>query len=396
MLYFIIAVCVLAAIGLIVGFCFGYIRMSFWGGTVVGATLICFVVDKAGFIPEDYQWGGMVMLGVALGTVIVLTLLFTLVRRYIVRQVEERRKLSSYRLHDEKEANDERILIALDKKDKKAYRKYASRRFTPKRGAWGAVDRVFGALTLTINIFAALAVIASLALVVIDSAGLADSVSFLDSVYSNAFWQGQGSALAIDMIIIALMCMCVRVGFNGGILSTLSVVIILGLLGGAGYLAYHLAFNTGWFNDAAAGAYNSLLSGLITPDIQNTLDGVNITAEVLGKIIIAVGLGVILLIPAIIISVFVPRAFDKLRVFDTVSAIDGAIGAAVLTAVVFGVLVFLGALVWQVSDLKGFEIFNQYMAGTHVACGLYNNNEIASLEFITNLPLREWVGLAAR
>ena len=102
---------------------------------------------------------------------------------------------------------------------------------------------------------------------------------------------------------------------------------------------------------------------------------------------------IVLLIPAIIISVFVPRAFDKLRSFETVSAIDGAFGAVVLTAVVFGVLLFLGAVLWQISDLDGFKIFNSYMENSYVARGLYNDNGLASLSFLTNLPLREWVGL---
>ena len=38
-----------------------------------------------------------------------------------------------------------RILLSLDKGDKKAYRKYSRVRFRRRRGAWGVVDRVFGA-----------------------------------------------------------------------------------------------------------------------------------------------------------------------------------------------------------------------------------------------------------
>ena len=383
-IYIIIAACVLAAIGIIVGFILGYIRLSCWGGTVAGTAGICLVVDRTGIVPQG-RWHGIIMLAIALGVLLLLTLLCSLVRRYISRRVEKSKKLSFYRQHDEIEANDESILIALDKKDKKSYRKHSSRRFRMKRGAWGAVDRVFGAITLTLNIFVAVAIIAALGLIVIDAAQIGAAKEFLADIYSNAFWQGEGSALAIDMLVIALMCMCVRAGYNGGILSALSTLIIIGLIGGAGYLAYHLVFNVEAFNGAAQGIYDNLLA--------NALANVQETLEVIGKIIMTAVLFIVLLIPAIIISVFVPRAFDKLRSFETVSAIDGAFGAVVLTAVVFGVLLFLGAVLWQISDLDGFKIFNSYMENSYVARGLYNDNGLASLSFLTNLPLREWVGL---
>ena len=118
-LYIILAVCIIAAIGIIVGFCFGYIRLSSWGGTVAGATLVCFVVDRAGFIPEG-DWHGMIILGVAACALLVLTLLFALVRRFLKKRTAVGAKLSFYRQYDDMEDNDMRILLSLDKGDKKA------------------------------------------------------------------------------------------------------------------------------------------------------------------------------------------------------------------------------------------------------------------------------------
>ena len=109
--------------------------------------------------------------------------------------------------------------------------------------------------------------------------------------------------------------------------------------------------------------------------------------------VVAAGLFVILLIPAIIICVFIPRSVEKLRSFETVAAIDGAFGAVVVTAIVFAALIFLGALVWQISDLQGLAVFNSYMERTHVADALYGDNYVGSLGFIVDLPLRAWVGL---
>ena len=387
----IVVACVLAAIGLIVGFCLGYIRLSCWGGTVVGTALTCLLVDRTNVVPEG-DWHGIIMLAVAAGTMLVLTLLCNLVRRYLARQVNKSKQLSFYRQHDGIEDNEESILIALDKGDKKAYRRHSSRRFSQKRGAWGVVDRVFGALTLTINIFTAVALVASLALIIIDSAEITVARDALLDFYQSAFWQGEGSALAIDMLVISLMCVCVRSGYNGGILSALSAIIIIALIGGAGYLAYYLVFDVQAFASATQGVYDSLLAAPLA-NVQESLSGAGLTPEVLGGIIVTAGLFVIFLIPAIIISIFIPRAFDKLRNFATVEVVDGALGAIILTAVIFGILLFLGALVWQIHDLEGFEIFNSYMANSYVANGLYGDNGITTLTFMQNLPLRQWVGL---
>ena len=194
------------------------------------------------------------------------------------------------------------------------------------------------------------------------------------------------------MLVISLMCVCVRSGYNGGILSALSAIIIIALIGGAGYLAYYLVFDVQAFASATQGVYDSLLAAPLA-NVQESLSGAGLTPEVLGGIIVTAGLFVIFLIPAIIISIFIPRAFDKLRNFATVEVVDGALGAIILTAVIFGILLFLGALVWQIHDLEGFEIFNSYMANSYVANGLYGDNGITTLTFMQNLPLRQWVGL---
>lgn len=391
-LYIILAVCIIAAIGIIVGFCFGYIRLSSWGGTVAGATLVCFVVDRAGFIPEG-DWHGMIILGVAACALLILTLLFALVRRFLKKRTAVGAKLSFYRQYDDMEDNDMRILLSLDKGDKKAYRKYSRVRFRRRRGAWGVVDRVFGAITLTLNIFAAIVIIGALALLVIDAAGITAAKDALDEyIYSNAFWQGEGSALAIDLLVVTLMCMCIRLGYHGGILSALSALLVLGVLAGAGYLAYYMAFQTDLFGSVSSGVYDNLLAGALS-GMQSSLDAAGLTAEVIGNAVVAAGLFVILLIPAIIICVFIPRSVEKLRSFETVAAIDGAFGAVVVTAIVFAALIFLGAVVWQISDLEGLAVFNSYMERTHVADALYGDNYVGSLGFIVDLPLRAWVGL---
>lgn len=389
--YIIIAACVLAAIGIIVGFIRGYTRLSCWGGTVAGTALIAFIVDRAEIVPEG-QWHGFIMLGVAAGVMLVLMLLFGLVKRFLARCINGSQKLSLYRQYDDIEANDERILMALDRGDRKAYRRHAAVKFKQRRGAWGGVDRVFGAITLTINIFVAVAIIAALVLFVCDAANIIAVTDPLKEVYDSEFWQGFGSAIAIDMVVIALMCMCIRLGYNNGILSFIAVLAVLALIAGAGYLAYMLTFNGGLFAPAAQGFYDSVLAQPLE-GFEEALKNVGLSGLFVSECIITAIIFVVLLIPVIIISVFIPRAAESLRGFVTVSAIDGALGAIVLTAVVFGILAMLGALLWQVHDLSGFEVFNGYMSRTFVTDGLYGDNGIAALEFIKGLPIRAWLGL---
>ncbi len=384
----ILCTCVLAAIGLIVGFIRGYTRLSCWGGSVVGATLVCFVADRA----SNGDLEGWMSLVIALASLIVITFLFYLVKRSIRRRVEKRKKLSFYRQHDEMEENDERILVALDKHDKKAYRKHSKRRFRQSGGGWGALDRIFGALTLTINIFTAIAIIGGLALIIIDCAGLDTVKDYLSVIYENDLWQ-KGAKLVVDMIVVALMCMCLRVGYNGGILSALSVIVILGLIGGAGYLSYHMVFNTELFNSPVSALCETLTNSF--GDFMNAAQNV-ISGDTMSRIIITAGVFIVLLIPVIIISIFVPRAFDKLRSFKTIEAIDGAIGALVLTAVIFAVLAFLGSFVYGISDLEAFATFNGYMESSSVANGLYAKNFLNDMSFMQTAveKIKEFIGLS--
>ncbi len=388
-IYIIIGLSVIAVLAFLFGFWRGYVKLSCWGGVVAGTVFVSMLLDK---YVGQFDGRGMVLLASAAASVVVLTVLCQLVRRYIKIQVAKSQKLSYYRQYDDRTENEERILVSLDKGDIKAYRRQSKRKFRESRGAWGIVDRVFGGLTFAINTFVALAVIVALAMFVIDAAQITVAYNALSILYDSPVWTNFGFYYGLDLIIATLICMCIRLGYKSGILSALALILILGMIGGAGYLAYHLAFNVDAFDSAATGLKDGVLSTLLA-NIEPALKAINMSGETVARIVVAVGLFIILLIVVILISIFIPHAVDKLRNIKFVVAIDGVVGAIVLTAVVFFVLMVIGTLTYQVNDLEALARFNEYMDASCLAKSLYSENIMNTIGFVQNLPLRDWFGL---
>lgn len=398
--YILIAVSVICAIFLIVGLFKGYAKLSFWGGTVIGTVFISRLATM--WIPEDNAYAGLISLGVALGVMLLLSFLFQRVKKYIVRAVAASEKLSDYRNHDERAENEEQILVALDKKDKKTYRKLSKRKFRKSRGPWGVVDRVFGGITYAVNAATVLAIICCVAFVVVDMLTFNASgsgivwIETIESAFTGiidaAFWTDFGAKYALDLIVVTLMCVCVRSGYKGGLLSSLGALLVLALLVGSGFIAYSLSFKAPAFISLAENLTTGAFAGLIA-NIQEVLDAMQIEPVVISQIVLTVGLFLLFLIPVIIIGIFIPRVVEAIRNTKIAAAADGACGAAVAFALVFAVLMFIGALIYQVNDLAVLERFNSYMENSAVANCLYNNNVFSQLSFIAELPLRAWFGL---
>lgn len=385
----IIIVAVVAVLAFLFGFYRGYIRQSCWGGAVAGTVLVAVIVDR---YADQFNERGIMMLSVAAASMIVLTILCQLVRRYIKKQVANSQKLSFYRQYDDRTENEELILVSLDKGDIKSYRKRAKRKFRENRGAWGIVDRIFGGITFLLNLAMAAAIILGLGMFIIDVANITVAYDALQPLYESPVWTHFGFFYCLDIVIATLLCMSIRLGYKSGLLSALGTLIVIALVGGAGYLAYHLAFNVEAFDSAAMGLKDGVLSGLLA-NIEPALNALNITTEFVARVVVAVGLFLIMLIIIIIIAIFIPHAVDKLRNIKFIVAIDGVLGAAVLTAVVFAVLIALGAFAYMINDLDAFARFNEYMNYSSLAKALYDYNILNNVAVIQNIPLRDWFGL---
>lgn len=388
----IIAICAAALAGLIYGVCKGYTKTSTWGGAAVAT--VCLIRPIASKIPSDGDFYGLIVLGCTLGVMLVFLGLFYLVRKYIKKAMNAGQQLSYYKKYDEREENTQRILNAIDNGDKKEYRRNAKRKFKQSTGAWGVVNRVFGAITSAINGAAIVALIVSFLLLVLDFAQISAINEFIGDVLGSLYWLDYGYRFAFDFILVCLMGMSLRLGYKHGIASSVNAIIILALVCGAGYLSYHLAFNVQAFitlaESLAAGGLASFLS-----QISGILETIGITRVNVAQGIICLGIFLLLVIIVIVISFFLPGWVDKVEKEPVFKAVDGALGALIFTALLFGALAFIGSVVYTLNDLAVFEKFNAYMAQSRVADCMYRYNPFNALPFIRDLPLRGWFGEAA-
>lgn len=384
-----IIVAVIAAIAFVVGLFKGYVKLSSWGGTVVGTLFFSRLARR--FVAVDHPNYGVLMLCITLCILLFLTLIFSLVRRFISKQTGDCELVSFYHNYDAREEHTAMALDAYDRGDRKRLKKLAlGGGFSESRGPWGVVDRIFGGITLALNAATLCGLIGCFVMLVVDTAQIGALTDMFQSVLEWDLWVNLGRKCAIDALVIALLCMSIRLGYKNGILSVLGAIIVLALIGGAGFLSYHLAFNVEAFTPLAQSLADGGLKAFVD-SLQGAVDGL-----LVARCIITAGLFLIFLIIVIIISIFVPHIIDKFRGERVVSAVDGFFGAIVLTAILFGILMFLGAMLYQISDLPVFENMNTYFDLSCVSNCLYRYNPLNGLEFIKNLPLRGWFNLPER
>jgi hypothetical protein len=370
----IIVLCAFAVIGALVGLIRGYLKCSYWGGVALFAMLITRLVIKNIDISENLYW--IIVLGIALGSTIVLTLLFQLVKRYISRSVVGSRKYSYYKRYDDEEENKELILTSIDRGDKKAYRKYSKRKFKQSSGPWGVVDRIFGFITGAINGAVAATILITLVLFFVDLSNYAAAIDLFNNVYKAAIWTEYGAVYGIDLIICALMGKCIRSGYKVGISSTVCTLLILALICLAGFLAYHLSFNVEKFTVVAE-----------TIASYGMFDGIRDMVDMLlvGRIILTVILFIIFLIIVIIISAFLPGIVERMRSVKAFAVCDGVVGAVVLTGVVFALLIVAGSATYAFHSFDALSTFNKYIDNLNIANCLYGKNPLGELSIIKML-----------
>jgi hypothetical protein len=166
-------------------------------------------------------------------------------------------------------------------------------------------------------------------------------------------------------------------------------LIILAMLGGAGYLANYIAFNTETFASLAAQMVEGGLGETLN-SVASAMSALGVTAETLAKIILMVGLFVLFLIVVIIFGIFLPKLVNRLKEGKAFQIVDGVLGAVVLTAIVFGILLFVGGVLSTLSDLEFMSGFNECIQLNYIANSLYGYNPLASLGILDNLPFRGW------
>lgn len=402
-LIIVISVIALAlVIGLIVGLVKGFTETKTWATeylfTVVLSVLIYALADTSG-MPA---WGAAALkLGTAVAFILVFALLSSRGKALFKRCIAENRKRSYYKTYGEREENVMQILDAIESGDEKAYKKLTNRKFKESSGAAGVANRICGGLTLIVKVLVIFAMIALVALVLLDFTQLEFVDKVFGEIYAGDFWQFI-SKFAMDAFVIGLMFIAIRSGFRSGIAGALWVLAVIALIGGAGYLSYWLCFNVPAFQNTAAGMTEGAL-GNITSSIADFANGINleITATEVAQVILAAGIFLVLFIIIIIAGIIVAGIISRAREGKAFGVVDGVLGAVVALGIVVAVMLFAGSVLFSISDVDFMEGFNSYMwyvsskgvsKDAVIASVFYQNNPLNSLEFMQNLPVRGWFG----
>lgn len=389
-----IIICVLAfaiLVGLFRGLHRGYTRISSFGTeyllcclcTVGVGAIVYKTLGKNG--GTDAAIAGVIMLLVPVAFYGIFKTLAVLLRKLINSKMQARQELSYYEQYDDMEENREGILDAVYDGDKKKYKKLTKERksFKLEPGGWRMVDRFIGAFVGMVQLFVITGIVCCVALMILDFA----RVSALAEIFQTSSWLSFKDML-FDCLFIALMYLCIKCGYTSGIMNSLIGILVLVMLAGAGVFSYYLAFKVSAFDSAA----HAITATLGASESVSQIFGSGVS-DVVGRIVIAVGLFLIMLVEIIIFAIFIPRLVDMARGSAAFRTTDGILGAVFLVIVAFGVQLVLGWLLSSVSELEFMQIFNGYFDGSKLTKYIFSDNIISEFGAGQATFLRNWFGL---
>lgn len=361
-------------IGCIVGLVKGFTNVKSWGVEFLLASAVSVGIggifsQAAAEGGEGAVSGGIVTIVATVISVVAFTYLFKLIRLIF-------RKLISNKLARaaEESGEDDGGYEYEDDEDEESERK-------PKKhsaGFIGFLNRVFGGITVALQMFVVTGFFASLLLVALDLSQFYFVVNDMADLFGSATYLNFKAAF-MDFFIVGVVMAAVKCGYNSGISGALWSVVVIGLVVFALVASYHLAFNVESFK-AAVDKIASLLA----------VDGADSTLlETVAKAILMAGLFVIMLVAVVLIAVFVPKIFGGLRDNKVFFAIDGVFGSIAATALVIGVLLGVGAVLQPITDLEFMEKLTSYFAESKIATYFYNNDLLALMG--VQVPIREWL-----
>lgn len=372
MIYVISGICVLAAIGAIVGAFRRYTKTSVWGLSVlltfVGLAITAAVIDK------EYKYYSYVTAGVTVGVFLIATLLFSLIGKILKTAKNSKRDYNALRVKDELDEVNDKLMNSVESGDKREYKRLVRQRKKLDKvstGVGGVFDVVLGAVSGAVNaavaacalVLAAL-MISQFAISVLPETSIND---FISDLLEAPVWLDWGKKWVLDILLICVICACFRVGYNVGLSSFLSIVIILGLVALAGYGSFMIA-SSELCSALVASLSDGLLSGLPASagDLKPTI----------AKGIITAVLFVIMFVVIVIVGLFLPRLVDRLHSTGVYMAIDGVLGAVVMLAIVIALLLFAGGITYS---LTSFPELDKYFDYSKFADCFYSLNPLGEM-----------------
>lgn len=343
---------VFALVGLIVGLVKGYTKVQTWASDYVIAG---FITIGVGAILKKVSANAIIS-GIVLTVCVVVSLLVCIFMANLIKKLINR----SFEKRDD---------------DLRSY------------GGVGVFNRIWGGLTLALKglvIAAIIAVLGYLFLDLIHIDQLAPSFyNSLSEIYTGALWLAIRPFL-MDFLIIGVLHLALRHGYSAGFAETLWKLVVLGLIVGAGFLAYSLVFSTTVFDSAS-----SALSGKIAGWFSQINGGQNLALNAAKGIIV----GIIFILLAITIGVasfFVSRVITSARQGAAFFVADGILGAIVGFVIALVALLFLGYVIAPVCDLDFMQSFTKYFDSSMYSRFFYTENLL--LKFgLPELPIRKFL-----
>lgn len=362
-------VCVAAIIGALVGFFRKFSKTSFWGITVLIALLFERMIGTS--VDKKNGGYGIAVILTAIIVLLVISAVLLGLQQLLAKAVAARKKLSEYKNYDDRAESDALILNAVDNGDKREYRKQMrkKKKIKDSAGVWGVLDRIFGAVSGGLNGIVGVGAVIIFVLLFADLSYISGLQNAFSVCLSSASWKGLGTDIAFDLLIVSTLSLGIRIGYRGGISSTLNIVVVLGLVVAFGLASWSIASS-----EACAGAVEGLKGGLLS-SLANTLgDG----TDVIAKAVIALIIFALSLIIIIIVAVFLPKIIDKFRENKIFNAVDGVLGAIFACAIVTGLMLVFGGVAYSLNELEFMAKFNEYAKHACIGDGIYSCNPVGS------------------
>lgn len=374
-------VCVGAVLGALVGFFRKFTKTSFWGITVLIALLFERMIGTS--VKKESNGYGLAVILTAVIVLLVISAVLLSLQQLLAKAVKARKKYSEYKNYDEREEADALILNAVDNNDKREYRRQLrkKKKIKDSAGAWGVLDRIFGTVSGCINVLTGLAAVIVFLLLFADMSGISAMQNAFSSPLKSSSWEGLGSNIAFDLLIICALAIGIRVGYKGGISSFLSIVVVMGLVIGFGIASWSIASS-----EACAGTVEKLKEGKLSA-VSGLFGG---ATDMAAKAIIALIIFALSLIIIILVAIFLPKIVEKFRENKVFKSVDGVFGAIVMCAAVLMLLMVFGGIAYSLHDLSFMEKFNGYASLACIGDGIYSCNPMGSA--LGGLPIRDMFG----
>jgi len=378
----IIAICVFAAIGALIGLFKKATGVSFWGATVLLGVAAAMLVGK--FVEHESDAYPFLALGVTIGALALIMLLFGWLKNFLDKRVANALEYSHYKNMDRVEENEAYILNAIDSKDKKAYRRYRKkgRKIKDKAGGWGVFDRLLGFVVNGINWLVAAGSVICVLLLFVEFSGISalQEIEVIQELLASDGWVKIGAKIALDMTLLGVVVLVADAGFNRGFFSIITLVVVLGMLVGFGFASWSIASS-----EACAGMVTGMQDGFLSAIKDVNED----TAAIVAKVIIAAVLFLLSLIIVIVTGILLPKLLAKYRDNDAFYIVDGIFGLIVALSILLAALLAVGGIAYTLNDLAFMENFNGYVSQNAFANCFYEFNPLGSI--FENLPLRDWL-----